>query len=260
MAVPHVALLYQFPQHPLHGREVSNLLLDQTQLASGQRLSLAAGARHIQGQQCGHLIEREAERLCPLDESHTLGLLRRIAPMPTEWLGRLIQQAAPLVVANRLDIHTGSVSQLADGQYCFHHTPLDSVLKYGIYSNSWANRFKENDMARLTEKSSLIASVLAAIGASVCCVGPLVLLALGIGGSWVGSLTAMEPYRPFFIGMTLLFLGLAFRKLYLVPQVCTPGTPCADPRTRQRQRLTFWIVTVLLLGLLAVPWFAPLFY
>lgn len=94
MAVPHVALLYQFPQHPLHGREVSNLLLDQTQLASGQRLSLAAGARHIQGQQCGHLIEREAERLCPLDESHTLGLLRRIAPMPTEWLGRLIQQAA----------------------------------------------------------------------------------------------------------------------------------------------------------------------
>lgn len=180
--------------------------------------------------------------------------------MPTEWLGRLIQQAAPLVVANRLDIHTGSVSQLADGQYCFHHTPLDSVLKYGIYSNSWANRFKENDMARLTEKSSLIASVLAAIGASVCCVGPLVLLALGIGGSWVGSLTAMEPYRPFFIGMTLLFLGLAFRKLYLVPQVCTPGTPCADPRTRQRQRLTFWIVTVLLLGLLAVPWFAPLFY
>lgn len=115
-------------------------------------------------------------------------------------------------------------------------------------------------MARLTEKSSLIASVLAAIGASVCCVGPLVLLALGIGGSWVGSLTAMEPYRPFFIGMTLLFLGLAFRKLDLVPQVCTPGTPCADPRTRQRQRLTFWIVTVLLLGLLAVPWFAPLFY
>jgi mercuric ion transport protein len=112
-------------------------------------------------------------------------------------------------------------------------------------------------MARLTEKGSLIAGVSAAIGASVCCVGPLVLLALGIGGSWVGSLTAMEPYRPIFIGLTLLFLGLAFRKLYLVPQVCTPG---ADPHTRQRQRLTFWLITLLLLGLLAVPWLAPLFY
>ncbi len=115
-------------------------------------------------------------------------------------------------------------------------------------------------MAYLTGRGSLIAGVLAAIDASVCCVGPLVLLALGIGGTWVGSLTAMEPYRPFFIGLTLLFLGLVFRGLYLVPQTCIPGTPCADPRTRQRQRLTFWIVAVLLLGLLAVPWLAPLFY
>lgn len=113
-------------------------------------------------------------------------------------------------------------------------------------------------MTRLTENGSLIAGALAAIGASVCCVGPLVLLALGIGGSWVGSLAAMEPYRPIFIGLTLLFLGLAFRNLYLRPQVCTPGTPCADPRTRTRQRLTFWLVTALLLGLLALPWLAPL--
>lgn len=70
----------------------------------------------------------------------------------------------------------------------------------------------------------------------------------------------MEPFRPIFIGLTLLFLGLAFRKLYLVQQICTPGTACGDPRTITRQRLVFWIVTGLLLGLLAVPWFAPLFY
>lgn len=70
----------------------------------------------------------------------------------------------------------------------------------------------------------------------------------------------MDPYRPVFIGLTLLFLGLAFRKLYLVSQVCTPGTPCADPRTLERQRFAFWIVTVLLLGLLAVPWIIPFFY
>lgn len=113
---------------------------------------------------------------------------------------------------------------------------------------------------QLTGKGSLVASSLAAIGASVCCVGPLVLLALGVGGTWVSALTLMEPLRPLFIGLTLLFLGLAFRKLYLVPQACTPGTPCADPRTLARQRLVFWIITVLLFGLLAVPWLAPLFY
>ncbi|MBI3530532.1 MAG: mercury transporter MerT [Betaproteobacteria bacterium] len=115
-------------------------------------------------------------------------------------------------------------------------------------------------MAALDAKNSLIAGALAAIGASVCYVGPLVLLALGIGGAWVGSLTAVEPYRPLFIGLTLLFLGLAFRKLYLQPQVCAPGTPCADPRTIKRQRATFWTVAALLLGLLAVPWLAPWFY
>ncbi|WP_019939713.1 mercuric transporter MerT family protein [Bordetella sp. FB-8] len=113
---------------------------------------------------------------------------------------------------------------------------------------------------QFTSKGSLIASALAAIGASVCCVGPLMLLALGIGGAWVSRLTAMEPYRPIFIGLTLLFLGLAFRKLYSASQVCLPGTPCAGPRTRSRQWFVFWLVAVVLLGLLAVPWLAPLFY
>lgn len=115
-------------------------------------------------------------------------------------------------------------------------------------------------MTTNTGNRALIASVLAAIGASICCVGPLVLLSLGIGGTWVGSLTLMEPYRPIFIGLTLLFLSLAFRRLYLVPQTCTPGAPCADPRTRRRQCLMFWFVAVLLAGLIAVPWLAPLFY
>ena len=112
----------------------------------------------------------------------------------------------------------------------------------------------------LTNKNALIAGALAAIGASVCCVGPLVLLLLGIGGAWIGHLTALEPYRPIFIGLTLLFLGLAFHRLYLVSRVCVPGTPCADPRTIRRQRLAFWIVALLLLALLTVPLCAPLFY
>jgi mercuric ion transport protein len=115
-------------------------------------------------------------------------------------------------------------------------------------------------MAVTSEKTSLVAGVLAAIVASVCCVGPLVLLALGISGAWIGNLTALEPYRPAFVGLTLLFLGIAFRKLYLVQHVCGPGAACADPQALGRQRLLFWSVAVVLLGLLAVPWVAPFFY
>lgn len=114
-------------------------------------------------------------------------------------------------------------------------------------------------MAVMTEKTSLMAGSLAAIGASACCVVPLLLLSLGISGAWISNLTALEPYRPIFIGLTLVFLGLAFRRLYLVPQVCEPGTACADPQTTKRQRIVFWSVSLLLLGLVAVPSIIPFF-
>ena len=125
---------------------------------------------------------------------------------------------------------------------------------------AFVDTFTGHAVAQLNAGGSLAAGILAGIGASVCCVGPLVLLALGIGGAWIGHLTAFEPYRPLFIGLTLLFLALAFRKLYRVPLACAPDSACADPRIIRRQRVAFWWVAFILLGLLAVPWFAPLFY
>jgi mercuric ion transport protein len=109
-------------------------------------------------------------------------------------------------------------------------------------------------------KGFLVAGIVAALGASICCVGALVLLALGVSGAWIGSLTALEPYRPVFIGLAVLFLAFAFQRLYLARRVCAPGSACANPRTLKRQRLAFWIVTILVLGLISVPWFAPMFY
>ncbi len=115
-------------------------------------------------------------------------------------------------------------------------------------------------MPSLSSRSSLIAGSLAAVGASLCCVAPLLLLSLGIGGAWIANLTALEPYRPALIGITFLFLALAFRKLYLVPQTCVPDAACADPSVIARQRAIFWIVAFLLLALLAVPLVAPFFF
>ena len=107
---------------------------------------------------------------------------------------------------------------------------------------------------------SIIAAALAAIGASLCCIGPLVLLALGIGGTWISYLTALEPYRPIFIAITLVFLGLAFRKLYLLPQQCAPDDACAVPAVRRNQRIIFWIVSVLLIALLTFPYYGLVFF
>lgn len=107
---------------------------------------------------------------------------------------------------------------------------------------------------------SLVAGGIAALVASVCCVGPLVLIMLGVGGAWVANLTALEPYRPIFVGAALVFLGLAFRKLYLVPAACAPGQACAVPVSRKRQRLMFWLVAIPVLALLTFPWYASIFY
>jgi mercuric ion transport protein len=101
--------------------------------------------------------------------------------------------------------------------------------------------------------------VLAGIGASACCVGPLLLLSVGIGGAWIGHLTALEPFRPLFIVLTVVFLGLAFWRLYLVPQSCT-ASGCVADRTRKVQGTLFWILTPITLALVASPWMLPLFY
>ena len=109
-----------------------------------------------------------------------------------------------------------------------------------------------------TATKQLWAGALAAIVGSLCCVAPLVLLTLGISGAWIGQLTALEPYRPIFVGVMLVFIGLAYRQLYIVPVRCAPGEVCANPRLQRRQRQIFWVVVVGLAALIAFPWYAPL--
>ena len=104
-----------------------------------------------------------------------------------------------------------------------------------------------------------IGAVLAAVGASVCCVGPLLLLSLGFGGAWMSSLTSMETVRPFFFIITLILIGLSYRKLYLIPENCEQGEICAISEVKKRQRMIFWIGSVLIVLLLAFPWYAPYF-
>jgi len=64
----------------------------------------------------------------------------------------------------------------------------------------------------------LTAGVLSAIGASACCAGPLVLVALGLGGAWVSGLRALEPFYPVFVALALGTFGFAFWRLYVAPR------------------------------------------
>ena len=107
---------------------------------------------------------------------------------------------------------------------------------------------------------ALLVGGLAAILASTCCLGPLVLVALGLSGAWIGNLTLLEPYRPYFIGGALGALFFAGRRIFRPARACEPGEVCAVPRTRRLYKIVFGIVSVLVLIALIYPYVAKFFY
>lgn len=95
-----------------------------------------------------------------------------------------------------------------------------------------------------------VASVIAAGAASVCCIGPVVLVLVGAGA--VGaSLASVERYRPIFLTITAAFLGFAFYAAYRQKDDCGP----CSPATRRRTKMTVWFAAVLVIVLVAFPYY-----
>ncbi|HEY3326676.1 MAG TPA: mercuric ion transporter MerT [Novimethylophilus sp.] len=106
-------------------------------------------------------------------------------------------------------------------------------------------------------RGALFTGGLAAILASTCCLGPLVLMALGFSGAWIGNLTALEPYRPIFIGVALVSMLLAWRRIFRPARACKPGDVCAVPQVRTAYKMIFWVVAALVLMTLGFPYLLP---
>ena len=107
--------------------------------------------------------------------------------------------------------------------------------------------------------TTLIGGAVAAIAASACCLGPLILVSLGIGGAWISNLTILEPYRPILIGIALICMAFAYRKIYSAKpaNACLPNTLCAE-QTNRNYRVMFWVVSALVLMALLYPYFVTL--
>lgn len=95
-----------------------------------------------------------------------------------------------------------------------------------------------------------------AVAASICCLGPLALALLGLGGG--ALLVTFEPYRPYLLAATGLFLGAAFYLTYrrTPPEECQPGSACASPASRRGQKIALWIVTAIAALAAAFPYFS----
>lgn len=108
--------------------------------------------------------------------------------------------------------------------------------------------------------SALLAGGVAAILASTCCVGPLVLVLLGFGGAWISNLQVLEPYRPVFLGVAVVFLVLAYRSIWQSVAMCEVGKQCAVPRTQALYKALFWLVAALIVASIGFPYIASWFY
>jgi len=101
--------------------------------------------------------------------------------------------------------------------------------------------------------------ILGALAASTCCILPLVLFSLGISGAWIGQLTALSPYQPVFIALTVLCLGYGYWLVYRKPkQACDDGMACARPLPNRLVKSMLWLATVLVLIAFAWPYIVPL--
>ena len=109
------------------------------------------------------------------------------------------------------------------------------------------------------EKFMAAGGVLGAIAASSCCVLPLVLVSLGVTGTWIGSLSALAPYKPYFITGTIVLLGYGYYLVYARPrQVCAPDEICAQPLPNRFVKLVLWGATVLVVIAASFDYIAPL--
>jgi mercuric ion transport protein len=109
---------------------------------------------------------------------------------------------------------------------------------------------------RLTAAGGLVA----ALAASSCCVLPLLLFSLGVSGAWIGNLTRLAPYQPYFIAATIAFLGYGYWLVYRSSKiVCADGEACARPLSNRFVKAGLIIATVLVTAALGVDFLSPLF-
>ncbi len=107
---------------------------------------------------------------------------------------------------------------------------------------------------------TLLAGGLAALLASTCCLGPLALMMVGVSGSWISHLAAMEPYQPLFIAVALVALFSAARKIWKPAAACAPDQVCVISSVTRAYKALFGIVVLLLIATMGFPLIAHWFY
>ena len=99
---------------------------------------------------------------------------------------------------------------------------------------------------------SLGAGLGAAVAASACCTIPLALVSLGIGGAWIGSLTALAPYRWIFVTLALGALAYAGYNEWRLSR--RPDCDCETAFSSTTRRSLLGVGALAVLAIVVSPW------
>lgn len=119
----------------------------------------------------------------------------------------------------------------------------------------------EADQGESGKKWLSAAGLLGALASMSCCILPLVLFSLGAGGAWIGTLTALSPYQPYIIAVTLVLLAVGFYLVYRKPspETCAPDSFCASPNSDRLTKGALWLSTLFVAMAFAFNFLAPIF-
>ena len=99
-------------------------------------------------------------------------------------------------------------------------------------------------------------SVIAAILASVCCIGPILIAVLGVGVGVAGVFPLFEAIRPYLAILTIALFGIALFMTYRKQkEECAEGEACAVPSSKRLQKTILWIAGVVALLSLTFPYY-----
>ena len=100
--------------------------------------------------------------------------------------------------------------------------------------------------------------VLGALAASSCCLVPLALFGIGIGGAWIGHLTRLAPYQPYFLGVAAACLGLGLWLRHRSKRTaCAGDEMCARPLPTRLVTIGFVMAGILIVAVIALDVLAP---
>ncbi len=115
--------------------------------------------------------------------------------------------------------------------------------------------------AKAKKRHPYLGSLGALIGGiltSLCCIVPLLLIILGVGGGWLADFSIFVPYRPYFIIFALGSLSVGFYLVYKKPkEVCKPGSLCAIPQVKRKEKIILWLSAIFVLAVIIIPYLIP---